>query len=209
MVLVVDDHPVVRQGLSALLSGEAWVLRSVEADGVASALRAAADHDPDLAVVDVGLPDGDGIDLARRLRLEHPRCRVLVLTMTADPDLARQALAAGCSGFLVKETDPEVVLGALRTVADGGMVLGPHLPDPERVFAAPASRVPPPFHRLSPREVEIVRLVAAGRSNSAIARRLSLADKTVRNQVSAILTKVGAADRVHLALLARERGLLD
>jgi two-component system nitrate/nitrite response regulator NarL len=209
VVLVVDDHPVVRRGLSALLAGETWVARSVEAAGVVAALALADEHDPDVAVVDVGLPDGDGVELTRLLRTAHPHCRVLVLTMTADADLARQAMAAGASGFLVKETDPEVVLGALRTVAEGGLVLGPHVPDPAHLFSEPASSAPPPFHRLTPREIEMVRLVARGHSNGDIARRMSLADKTVRNQISGILTKTGVADRVQLVLAARDRGLLE
>ena len=209
VVLVVDDHPVVRHGLRALLTGEAWVKRSIEAADVAAALALAEEHDPDVAVVDVGLPDGDGVQLTRLLRTAHPGCRVLVLTMTADADLARQVLAAGGSGFLVKETDPAVVMSALRTVAEGGVVLGPHLPDPAVLLADPATGAPPPFHRLTPREVEMVRLVAKGYSNSAIAQRMSLADKTIRNQISGILAKTGAADRVQLVLVARDRGLVD
>lgn len=208
-MLVVDDHPVVRRGLLAMLAGQDWVTRSVEADGVTAALEVAAKHDPDLAVVDVGLPDGDGVELTRLLRTAHPRCRVLVLTMTADADLARRVLAAGGSGFLVKETDPQVVVGAMRTVAEGGLVVGPHLPDHRRVLTEPTSGVPPPFHRLTPREVELVRLVAKGQSNGAIGRRMALADKTVRNQISVILAKTGLGDRVHLALMARDRGLVD
>ncbi|MGI8946997.1 MAG: response regulator [Ornithinimicrobium sp.] len=208
VVLVVDDHPVVRRGLVALLQGLDWVARTVEADGFGTGLTAAAEHEPTLAVLDLGLPDGDGIDLTRRIKALLPQCRVLVLTMTSDGDSARAALAAGASGYLVKETDPDVVLGALRTVAQGGLVLGPHLAA-DSVLAEGPPGIPAPFHRLSPREVQLVKLVAAGHSNAQIARRMSLADKTVRNQVSAIFDKTGAADRVALALLARDTGLVD
>lgn len=208
-VLVVDDHPVVRNGLLALLSGLDWVGETYEADGVASALVAAEQHRPDLAVVDLGLPDGDGIDLTLRLRRVLPDCRVLVLTMTSSGDSARSALAAGASGYVLKETAPEVLLGALRTVADGGLVLGPNVGGGELLAERRREGdIPPPFDRLSPRELQIVRLVAAGRSNPEIARRMSLADKTVRNQVSTVLARTGSADRVQLALLAREAGLL-
>lgn len=206
-VLVVDDHPVVRRGVAALLSAEAWVSEVLEADSVALAEQLAAEYPVRLAVVDIGLPDGDGVDLTRRLRAAHPELAVLVLTMTAEPDLARAVLSAGGSGFLVKETDPEVLLGALRTVRDGGLVVGPHLPDARQVLAEPVRDLPRPFDRLTPRELQLARLVAAGAGNAQIARRLSITDKTVRNQLSTVLVKVGAADRVQLALLARDHGL--
>ena len=204
-VLIVDDHPVVRSGLTALLRGQDWVGRVVEADCVAEAERIASVHPIRVAVVDVGLPDGDGVELTRRLRLAHPGLAVLVLTMTAEPDLARAVLAAGGSGFLVKETGPDLLLAALRTVRDGGLVVGPHLPDAHRVLAAPTPGGP--FAALTPRELQLVRLVASGASNPRIARQLAVADKTVRNQLSALLVKVGAADRVQLALLARDAGI--
>ncbi|MDF1489610.1 response regulator [Tessaracoccus caeni] len=207
LVLVVDDHPVVRRGLTALLLAEPWVDRVLEADSLARAEELAAAHPVSIAVVDVGLPDGDGIDLTRRLRALRPEVSVLVLTMTADADLARAALAAGGSGFLVKETDPDILLGAIRTVRDGGLVVGPHLPDARQVIAEPVGDVPRPFDRLTPRELQLVRLVASGAANAQIARRLSITDKTVRNQLSNVLVKVGAADRVQLALLARDHGL--
>ncbi|WP_068322662.1 response regulator transcription factor [Janibacter terrae] len=209
VVLVVDDHPVVRNGLTALLAGLPWVARTVEAESVVSALDVAGQHAPSLAVVDLGLPDGDGIDLTRRLRALLPDVRVLVLTMTSSGDSARAALGAGASGYVLKETAPDVLLGALRTVADGGLVLGPDVGSGELLGEGTKGGVPAPFARLSPRELQLVRLVAAGRSNAEIARRMSLADKTVRNQVSSVLSRTGAADRLQLALLARETGLVD
>lgn len=207
-VLLVDDHPVVRRGLKALLATQDWVGSVSEADGVATGLEAALQVRPDVAVVDLGLPDGDGQTLTTRLREALPECAVLVLTMTADPGRARALLAAGASGYLVKETDPDLVVSAVQTVAQGGLVLGPHL-DRETVLTASSdATVPPPFDRLSPRELQIVRLLGSGASNIEIARRLSLAEKTVRNQVSAILVKIDAKDRVHAALLVREHALV-
>ena len=208
VVLVVDDHPVFRAGLVALLSGDPRIDRIVEAATVADALATAQREAPGLALVDLGLPDGSGIDLTRRLLRVVPSCRVLMLTMTSAGDVARSALDAGASGYLVKETDPSAVLAAVWTVASGGLVLGPHL-DSSAVLAGDGHghRPPPPFQRLSPREVQIVRMVADGLANAAIAGRLGLAEKTIRNQVSSILDKTGAHDRVQLALLAREAGL--
>lgn len=208
-VLIVDDHPVVRRGLRALLLAQPWVRSTVEADSVRSALESAERERPDVAVVDLGLPDGDGLDLTTRLRETVPECAVLVLTMTVDAGRARALLAAGAAGYLAKETDPDLVVGAVRTVAQGGLVLGPSL-DREAVLGAgtPLSAGPPaPFDRLTPRELQIAVLIGRGSSNAEIARRLHLADKTVRNQVSTILVKIAAKDRVHAALLARENGL--
>lgn len=203
-MLLVDDHPVVRRGLKALLAAQPWVGSLAEADGVATGLEAALALRPDVAVVDLGLPDGDGLTLTTRLRSALPGCAVLVLTMTADPGRARALLAAGASGYLVKETDPDLVVAAVQTVAQGGLVLGPHL-DRETVLAAGSvDGVPAPFDRLSPRELQIVRLLGTGSSNTEIARRLGVADKTVRNQVSSILAKIDAKDRVHVALLVHE-----
>lgn len=209
VVLVVDDHPVVRNGLVALLTGQPWVARTIEAGDVASALDVAGRHRPGVAVVDLGLPDGDGTDLTRRLTALVPGCRVLVLTMTSSGDSARAALGAGASGYVLKETAPEVLLGALRTVADGGRALGPDVAVGEILGEGRKGAVPAPFDRLSPRELQLARLVASGSSNAEIGRRMSLADKTVRNQVSAVLARTGAADRVRLALLARETGLVE
>lgn len=204
-VLLVDDHPVVRRGLRALLTAQPWAGVIVEADTVAGGLEAAREHRPDVAVVDLALPDGDGARLVERLQ---PGCAVLVLTMTVDPGRARALLAAGAGGYLAKETDPDVVVDAIRTVARGGLVLGPHL-DRATVLGsgtAPGA-LPAPFDRLSPRELQIATLMGQGRSNAEIARGLSLADKTVRNQVSSILVKLGARDRLQAALLVREHGL--
>jgi two-component system, NarL family, nitrate/nitrite response regulator NarL len=206
-VLVVDDHPIVRRGMTALLQHEAWVAGTIEADTVAGALALARAHRPGVAVLDLNLPDGDGIALTSELIQLLPGCSVLILTMNADPERARAALAAGAAGFLLKETDPAVVVGALHTVARGGLVVGPHLDRRDLISSKEAGAAPGPFARLSPRELQIVAQLAEGASNASIARRLGLAEKTVRNQVSTILTKIGAADRVQAALLARDHGL--
>lgn len=205
-VLLVDDHPVVRRGLRALLGAQPWAGPIHEADTVARGLELAREHGPDVAVVDLALPDGDGGRLVERLA---PDCAVLVLTMTVDPGRARTLLAAGAGGYLAKETDPDVVVDAIRTVAGGGLVLGPNLDRSAVLGAGPATAAPPaPFDRLSPRELQIVTLMGQGRSNAEIARALSLADKTVRNQVSSLLTKLGARDRLEAALMVREHGLV-
>lgn len=207
VVLIVDDHPVVRRGLAALLTREAWVTRVVEADTVAKARALAVRERPAVAVVDIELPDGDGLDVVSELARTVPQCRCVIFTMHSDPILARKCLAAGAAGFLVKETDPEAVARFLLTVLDGGTVIDPHL-DQARLFTDTDPEVSPPFDVLSTRDQQIVRRIAAGASNAQIAAEFSLADKTVRNKITQLVVEMGVRDRVGLVLLARDRKLL-
>jgi DNA-binding NarL/FixJ family response regulator len=206
-VLIVDDHPLVRHGLSALLAHESWVGRVYEASTAGEALELAVTHRPGVAVVDLRLPDYDGVELVRRLRRSAPECLVLVLTMTRDESAVRSCLDAGASGYVLKETAPQAVVHAIRTVSDGGLVLGPQV----RARAAaprPAADLPPPLDRLAPRDVRLLTLLAEGQRNGQIAHALGISEKTVRNRLSGILVLLGVADRVQAALLARDKGLL-
>jgi DNA-binding NarL/FixJ family response regulator len=204
-VLVVDDHPVVHRGMSALLAGVDWVGRTVIAQSVAEALVQATTQRPDLAVVDIRLPDGSGVDVVRQLGRIAPGCRALVLTMDAEPATVRNAMDAGAAGYLLKDCEPELILDALSTLRHGGLVLGAGaltaLSDPDD---AP---LPAPFDGLTAREVTLAALVGAGLGNHSIAARLGVSEKTVRNQLSSVLVRVGARDRVQLAVLARELGI--
>lgn len=204
-VLLVDDHPVVRRGLAALLNGEDWIGRLIEAGTIAEALKLAVLERPDTAIVDLGLPDGDGVSLIRMLRRSLPACPLLVLTMTHDDATVQACLEAGASGYLLKESAPDALLPALRTVRDGGMVLGPQVTTSALVGVRRA--VPSPFDLLTPRELQHVGLLASGRSGAQIADALNVTEKTVRNQMAGILAKLGIADRVQIALMARDAGL--
>ena len=210
-VLVVDDHPVVRRGIVALLGSLSWTAPPVEAATVADARRLATTERPALAVVDVGLPDGDGIALVAELAVISPGCRALVLTMDGSAQTAQRALAAGAAGYLAKDADPQLVVDAVTTIASGGLVLGFDLAAGALQLAGPSPRGPGaaagPFDGLTPRELDVVRGVAEGLGNPQIARRLGISEKTVRNVLSGVLPKVGAGDRVRLALLAHEHHL--
>ncbi len=205
-VLIVDDHPVVRRGLRTMLEGERWVDEVVEAATVAEAVRAAVSRQVHVVAMDVALPDGDGIEATRRILQSRPEVRILVLTMTNDPDLVTRALRAGARGYVLKDTDPDLVVDALRTVASDGVVLGPGI-GPALLAADAANGPPPPFDQLTPREREILARLAAGDSNARMARHLGLSEKTVRNQLSLMFAKLGVADRVQAALLARDAGI--
>lgn len=211
-VLVVDDHAVVRRGLVALLEDVGWAATPVEAATLADARRLATTHRPTLAVVDVGLPDGNGLSLVAELARLSPGCRSLVLTMDRSVDTAGRAMAAGAAGYLAKDSDPELVVDALTTIAAGGVVLGWDLVAGRVRLGAEgdkAASVPGPLTGLTPRELEVARHVSAGLPNPAIARLLGVSEKTVRNLLSGVLPKVGARDRVHLALLVREQDRPD
>jgi DNA-binding NarL/FixJ family response regulator len=203
-VLVVDDHPIVRWGMASMLAAEPWIGRVVEAGALHEARQCATLERPDVAVVDLGLPDGDGVSLIRELRTLVPSCAVVVVTMTNDPGTVHTALEAGARGYVLKDAAPNVIVAAVRTVAAGGRILGSGVE-----AHALGGRPPAPFDALTPRELQIVRLLATGRSSREIARALSLSEKTVRNQVSIISGKLGVADRVQAALLAQRAGLVD
>lgn len=209
-LLIVDDHPVVRRGLCTMLEGETWVEEVVEAATVADAVREAVTCRVHVVAMDVTLPDGDGIDATRRIMRACPEARILVLTMADDADTVARAFDAGARGYLLKDTDPEMVIDALRTVAAGGVVLGPRIGlDILKAVQARPARLQPPLDQLTPREVEILTLLAAGESNARIARRLGVTEKTVRNQMTGVFSKLEVADRVQAALLARRLGLAE
>ncbi|TDD59587.1 response regulator transcription factor [Kribbella antibiotica] len=206
-VVLADDHPVVRAGLAALLTS----LPGIEVVGVAStgreAVREVITSRPDVAVLDLQMPDLDGFAATRELARSAPDVAVLVLTMFEDDDSVFAAMRAGARGYLVKGAEQDEIARAIRAVAAGEAIFGPGVA--RRVlgfFSAPAPTAEP-FPELTSREREILDLLAAGLSNPAIADRLHLASKTVANNVSAIFTKLGIADRSAAIIQARNAGL--
>lgn len=207
-VLVVDDHPVLRHGMTALLGTQPWVDRVVTAGTVAEAQRAAVTERADLAVVDLGLPDGSGVDLIRRIRNAVPSCSILVLTLTPDDEAVRECLTAGASGYVLKDTEPHLVLGAAQAVAEGGVVLGPRVSREPLASPAQPRQLPEPLCRLSGQDLNVLGLLAGGLTNRAIARRMGVSEKTVRNRLSGVFATLGVAGRVQAALLAQDCGLI-
>jgi two-component system, NarL family, nitrate/nitrite response regulator NarL len=205
-VLVVEDHPVFRMGMARMLELESWVGAVLEAGTVEEAVRAAVVEGADVVVMDLALPDGDGLAATRRIRQVRPDARVLVLTADEEPHTVAAALDAGAAGYLLKRTDPDDVTAALRTVWRGGTVLGPAV-DPGVLARRSGSGAPAPFDALSERELDVVCMQASGLPARAIARHLDLAEHTVRNGMRPIYDKLGVADRAEAMWLARSAGL--
>src|SRR5687768_5801164 len=207
-VVVADDHPVYREGLATLLASVAGLtVVGTAADGV-EAVRLAREEQPDVVVMDVQMPGLDGIEATRQVTGESPSVGVVVLTMSEDDSTVFAAVRAGARGYLLKGADQEEVLRAITTVASGSAVFGPALA--RRItefFAAGPSGPETAFPQLTAREREVLGLVAAGRSNAQIAAALHLSPKTVRNNVSNVLTKLQVTDRAQAIVRAREAGL--
>lgn len=208
-VVVVDDHAVVRSGLRVLLDTVDDIDLVGEAADGAAALELAEDLLPDLMLMDVQMPGMDGIEATRSITEAHPSIAVVVLTMFEDDDTLFDALRAGARGYLLKGAEQSDVLQCLRSVASGHVTLGTGAAD--RLLETLSERRTPasPFPELTDRERSVLELVAEGRNNADIGRRLGLSPKTVANHVSNILTKLQIADRAEAIVRARRAGLAD
>jgi DNA-binding NarL/FixJ family response regulator len=210
-VLVADDQAMVRAGFRMLLSGEPGIEVVGEARTGLEAVREAVRERPSVVLMDIRMPELDGIEATRRILAADPTARVLVLTTFDLDEYVYAALRAGASGFVLKDDPPEQLITAVRTVAAGDALLSPavtkqviahftHLPDP----TPPAA-----LHELTGRERDILRLVAGGLSNAEIAQQLWIGETTVKTHVGHILTKLGLRDRVQAVVLAHRTGLVD
>jgi DNA-binding NarL/FixJ family response regulator len=202
-VLIADDHPVVRQGISVLLSvHEDLSLVGEAADGQ-QALELAGALRPDVLLLDLKLPGMDGVTVLGQLRERSAATRALVLTSAADQAQVTLAMRAGAAGFLYKDVDPDALVRAIRSVHDGHTLLA------AEAAAALSARSPGQDGRgvesLTAREREVLTLLADGRSNREIARTLGVSEKTIKTHVSSVLAKLGVADRTQAAVLAVRR----
>jgi DNA-binding NarL/FixJ family response regulator len=208
-VLIADDHPLFRDGLTALLSdGPDTELVGAATSGT-EAVELARETQPDVVVIDLHMPGLNGIEATRRIVADSPHISVLVLTMFDDDDSIFSALRAGARGYLLKGADREQISRAVHAAANGEIIFGAQLATRMLGYftATPAAAPPPVFPQLTDREREVLELVAQGRANAAIATRLGLSHKTIRNHVSNILTKLQVADRAQAIVQARDAGL--
>jgi two-component system response regulator DevR len=202
-VFLVDDHEVVRRGVSDLLQAEPDITVVGEAGSVREAMARVPAAQPDVAVLDVRLPDGDGVTLCRDLRQDNPGLACLMLTSFGDDDAMLNAVIAGAAGYVLKDVRGNDLVSAIRTVAAGGSLLDPHAVSVllDRIRTPKAQD---PLDVLSDQERRTFALVGEGLSNREIADRMSLAEKTVKNYVSSVLSKLGMQRRTQAALFAAE-----
>jgi two-component system, NarL family, response regulator LiaR len=205
-LLIVDDHAVVRQGLRGFLRLQEGIEVVGEAASAAEAVSVAATVSPDVVLLDLVMPDGNGIGALRRLLEVAPGVRVLILTSFADDAQIFAAMAAGASGYLLKDIDPQALADAIRDVHAGRPALHPSV-------AARLMRQGSPAHSthddLTARERDVLRLMVEGLANKQIAQRLGIGEKTIKTHVSRVLAKLGVADRTQAAVLAIREGLVD
>jgi DNA-binding NarL/FixJ family response regulator len=210
-VLIVDDDDLMRAGLRGVLSSdEAIELVGEASDGSQAAYRTRLTK-PDVVLMDVRMPDLDGISATRELLAAFPEVKVVILTTFEQDDYIFGALNAGASGFLLKRTRPEELIAAIHTIASGDSLLSPSVTS--RVIEqmagqpAPDAASDPRLGELTPRETEVLTLVARGLSNAEIAAELVIEESTVKTHLKRVLAKAGVRDRVQLVILAYETGL--
>lgn len=210
-VVVVEDHPLYRQAIVSLVDGLPDCTVTGSHPDAESALAGAVEERPDVVVLDLALPGMDGITAIGRLQSLRPAPSVLVLTMSEDPPVLAAALRAGARGYVVKGSEPDDIARAIQAVARGQVVFGEQMAT--AVLAQATGRAPSgpaaAFPGLSSRETDVLTLLARGRSNADIAGTLFLSPKTVRNHVSSILGKLGAATRAEAVARARDAGFGD
>ena len=199
-LLIVDDHPIVREGLKAFLGLQADLEIVGETGSAHEGLELARSLSPHLILLDVQLTDGSGLSILADLLALDPKPRVLVLTSFADETYIREAMRKGASGFLLKHAGPKSLLDGARAVLRGELPLDA---DVVRMLTRPDDD---PLQVLTPREGDVLRLVAAGLTNRQVAAELGIAEKTVKTHATSVFAKLGVRDRTQAALYAKERG---
>lgn len=205
-ILLVDDHPVVREGYRRLLETRQEFTVCAEAEDVTHAYIAYKSHKPDVVVMDLTLQGASGIEAVRRIREWDKDAKILVFTMHSGSAFALKAFEAGASGYITKSSPPGELIRAVEVVARGGRALSEDIS--QALAADRLNGANPAIDELSPRETEILRLLATGLSSEAIANLLNLSHKTVRNHHYAIKAKIGAENDAHLVWLALSAGLV-
>ena len=205
-LVLADDHPVFAAGLRTVLDAEEDMeITAVAATG-RQALQAVIDDSPDIAILDLSMPDGDGLWVAAQVRKAGLRTQIMIFTMSDEDENVLAALRAGAHGYAVKGAGPDEIVAAVRAVAHGEAVFGAGIAAKMlQHFSRVASAAP--FPQLTEREHEVLRLIATGADNATVSRRLGVSGKTVRNYVSNIITKLQVSDRTAAVMRARDAGL--
>ncbi len=205
-VLIADDHPLVREGLKAVIARARGVELVGEATNGAEAIKLAASLQPDVILLDLRMPHGGGITATEQIIAQRPDARIIVLTFVDTDEEIKNALDAGAKGYLLKSSTYEKIVQAVRVVAEGGAALDP------QVVAKLLDRLTHPDDQapqISKRELEVLRLVADGLGNRQIGERLNLAETTVKSHVATIFRKLDVSDRTEAVVVAARRGIIE
>ncbi|MBI4260326.1 MAG: response regulator transcription factor [Actinobacteria bacterium] len=208
-LMLVDDHEVLREGLTFMLRVEPVLAVVAEAGSGREALESLEAALPDVVLLDVKMPDVGGLETLRRIRERWPELPVLVLTMYDDPEYVDQALQAGASGYVLKSIGREELVRAVRAVSGGGGYLQAEITRPVLARFARMAPMPERAPHLSPRELDVLRLLAEGRSNRQMARDLGITEATVKGYLRELFEKLGASDRAHAVALALRTRLIE
>jgi DNA-binding NarL/FixJ family response regulator len=210
-VLVADDQSMVRAGFRMLLSGEEDIEVVAEATNGLEAVQKAARFDPTVVLMDIRMPELDGLEATRRILAADEAARILILTTFDLDEYVYEALRAGASGFVLKDDPPEQLLAAIRTVADGDALLSPGI---TRRVIKQFTRIPEPtppkeLEELTERELDVFKLIARGLSNAEIGQELYISETTVKTHITHVLQKLNLRDRVQAVVLAYQSGIAD
>ena len=199
-ILIADDHPIVREGLVALISSSTDMIVSATASNGSEAVEQYFLHLPDITLMDMRMPEMDGVDAITAIRLQIPQARIIVLTTFADDENIFHSFRAGARAYMLKDTPRKELLECIRAVADGQKI------SPPAIAAKLAERMT--TFSLSPRELEVLNLMVDGNANKDIAEKLFVAEGTVKSHVVAILRKLDATDRTQAVIIAVRRGIV-
>lgn len=208
-VLIVDDHPVVRMGLSAALSQQPEINVVGQCKDIPEMLKALENENPDVIILDLALEDVPELEALRVLRQTNPDINVIIYTAHDEADLIVEAVELGLQGFLLKSSDPTELIKALKVVHNGGTLLQPEVATKLLQHMHRAKNGQEPENQLSGRETEVLRLIAEGKSNCQIGSALFISERTVKFHVSSILSKLNAQNRTEAVLIATRTGILD
>lgn len=208
-ILLADDHNVLRQGIAQVLESQADMRIIAQARNGQEAVTLASENMPDIVLMDINMPELDGVEATRQIKETHPEIQIIILTMYQVDNFIFEAIKAGASGYLLKEVEMEDLLDAVRSVARGEAVLDPALAG--KVLEEFRVRKPEQSTKedLAPRDVEILSLVAQGLTNQEIADRIEISEKTVRNRLSLVFKQLHLNNRTEAALYALRKGLTE
>ncbi len=208
-VLIADDQTLFRSGLARLLEGDPRVMVVGQAATGTEAVAMSTSHKPDVVLMDLKMPNLDGIEATRRILSEHPEIKVLILTSFETDTYVLQALRAGANGYVLKESQPEAIVSSIMTVMAGERVMASAVANRVLQLVTGATTPKEFYDGLTSREIEILKLIATGKANKQIAHRLAISEKTVRNHVSNMYEKLKIYDRTQAVLYAIRKGLVE